>query len=104
MRVRTLTSLIAVCAYGAVAFAQGQAESQTPSPSSAPGAAQSQTQSQTPSPSSSPAAKAANTVTIQGCIQRGSAAAGTTTGTSGSSAAGSNFILANAMRSAASGA
>ena len=93
MRKTLLTGTLTVVACAGLIAAQAQnPTSQTPSPSPT-----TQTPGTTSSASSQRSASA-NTITVEGCIQRGtgSSTAGAT-GTAGSS--GDAFILANAMKS-----
>ena len=88
MSKKILTSLIAICASATIAAAQAPAPgAQTPAPGTAP------TQ---PAPS---AAAKADSVTLEGCIQRNASNPSATpgaTGTAGSTAG--QFVLANAMK------
>ena len=88
MSKKILTSLIAICASATIAAAQAPAPGgQPPTPGTAP------TQ---PAPS---AAAKADSVTLEGCIQRNTSTPSATPGATGT--AGSNagqFVLANAMK------
>ena len=85
MSKRILTSILAMTTYAAIVSAQAPATTQTPTPSSQ-------------------APKAAS-ITVEGCIQRGTASSATTPGTVGTTgSASTGFVLANAMKPAATAA